>query len=64
MFGNRFKTVVWLAVTLVLVLPGFGNADYDYIDINDPSMKKVPIAIPLFKSISSNFTEKNYSKKA
>jgi TolB protein len=35
----------------------FGADKYDYIDINNPSLKKVPIAIPFFKPVSGNGSE-------
>jgi len=49
---------------LVFVHTGLSHADYDYIDVNNPSTRKIPIAIPLFKSIASNRTEMRFSEKA
>ncbi|MBW1642252.1 MAG: Tol-Pal system beta propeller repeat protein TolB, partial [Deltaproteobacteria bacterium] len=64
MFKNRFKTLICFTVALVFILPDLCCADYDYIDINSPSMRKIPLAIPVFKSIASNSTEARFSKKA
>ena len=40
------------------------SADYDYIDISNPFLKKIPIAVPYFSVASGNPTEKQVSKKA
>lgn len=64
MILNRFKLISCIVFVCVFIVPGLCCADYDYIDINNPSMRKIPIAIPLFKSLSSNSTEKRFSKKA
>ena len=38
--------------------PGVMGADeYDYINITDPFLRKIPIAIPVFKAVSSGETE-------
>ena len=34
---------------LVVVSPGIGRADYDYIDITNPFLRKIPLAIQHFK---------------
>ena len=64
MLRNRFKILICFTIALVFIIPGLCRADYDYIDINSPSMRKIPIAIPFFKSIASNSTELRFSKKA
>jgi TolB protein len=45
--------IVWLAATvLILTIPGVSLAGYNYIDITQPYLKKLPIAVPFFKKIS------------
>ena len=43
---------------------GFACAagQYDYVDINNPSLKKVPIAIPFFKPVTGNASESEISR--
>ncbi|MGB5157054.1 Tol-Pal system beta propeller repeat protein TolB [Desulfobacterium sp. N47] len=40
--------IVFVAALLTMTGTSFGG--YDYIDINSPSIRKMPIAVPLFKS--------------
>lgn len=35
----------------------FGAGKYDYIDINNPLLKKIPIAVPFFKPVTGNASE-------
>jgi TolB protein len=45
--------IAWLAATvLILTIPGVSLAGYNYIDITQPYLKKLPIAVPFFKKIS------------
>jgi len=53
-------TLLVLGIILVGILStgaAFAADKYDYIDINNPSLKKVPIAIPFFKPASGNDSE-------
>ena len=45
----RIKTMVWMGILLLLLwrIPVF--AAYDYVDISNPSLRKIPMAIPYFK---------------
>jgi TolB protein len=47
------------ALTALLTLVTYAGAagNYDYIDINNPMMKKIPIAIPDFKPLTGNSME-------
>jgi len=56
--ANR-SPLVWGIIMVGLLWTGmaFGAGNYDYIDINNPLLKKVPIAIPFFKSASGNGSE-------
>ncbi|MBW2660480.1 MAG: Tol-Pal system beta propeller repeat protein TolB [Deltaproteobacteria bacterium] len=48
---------------LFFIDTGLCHAEYNYIDINNPFLRKIPIAIPLFKTVSENFAEKRMSSK-
>lgn len=39
-----------LAVVFILTAPAKTHAGYDYIDINSPFLRKIPLAVPLFKA--------------
>jgi len=59
------KTIICLIVSTHLLI-GFGlcRDDYDYIDITNPFLRKIPIAIPVFKKISIDDTSAKLSKEA
>jgi TolB protein len=56
--------IVIIAAVLAMTEISFGA--YDYIDINSPSIRKIPIAIPLFKLGTGTFNSNDMllSKKA
>lgn len=39
----------WAGLAFVLAAAGIASAQYEYIDIQNPSLKKIPIAIPVFR---------------
>ena len=46
--------IAWsIAAVVILAIPGVSLAGYDYIDITQPYLKKLPIAVPFFKKIST-----------
>jgi TolB protein len=46
--------IAWSIVTVFfLAIPGVPLAGYDYIDITQPYLRKLPIAVPFFKKIST-----------
>jgi TolB protein len=45
-------------------LQGVARAGYDYIDISHPFLRKIPIAVPLFKKVSSGHETDQLSKSA
>ena len=51
MAGYLYRVCVTL-IFCFLVFTATARADVEYIDITDPSLKKIPLAIPLFKNIS------------
>lgn len=52
------------AITILLLMPDPATAKYDYIDITNPFMKKLPIAVPLFKDMTGTQAEQTFSKTA
>lgn len=49
----RIKTsaVCWFFTALMVMLSAPAQGAYDYVDISNPSLRKIPIAIPLFKTM-------------
>ncbi len=47
-----FRVVVAFCMVLMLFHTQTRAADYDYIDISNPFLRKIPLAIPWFKDIS------------
>ncbi len=45
-------------------VPGVARSGYDYIDISQPFLRKIPIAVPLFKKVSSDHETDQLSKSA
>jgi len=46
--------IAWsIATVFILTIPGVSLAGYDYIDITQPYLRKLPIAVPFFKQIST-----------
>lgn len=45
-------------------VPGVARAGYDYVDISQPFLRKIPIAVPLFKKVSSGHETDQLSKSA
>jgi len=46
--------IAWsIATVFILTIPGVSLAGYDYIDITQPYLRKLPIAVPFFKKIST-----------
>ncbi len=45
-------------------VPSVARAGYDYVDISQPFLRKIPIAVPLFKKVSSGHETDQLSKSA
>ncbi len=60
--GRRCGTIILITTMLVLFMPGFCPAKYDYIDISNPFLRKIPIAVPHFKSMSASGNEQKISE--
>ncbi len=65
---NRLRAwpayIIFLIMTAsFLICPGLCLSEYDYVDINNPFLRKIPIAIPLFKTMAKSRAEKRLSEK-
>ena len=59
------KTImVWIVITGIFMGTGLCKDDYDYIDITNPFLRKIPLAVPIFKKISFDETAAKLSKEA
>ena len=56
MTGCRIKIICLISIAFFLIGSGLCRAEYDYIDITNPFLRKIPIAIPIFKNMSSGVT--------
>jgi TolB protein len=45
------KTIGLIALAYVMIGTGICRAEYNYIDITQPFLRKIPIAIPVFKKV-------------
>ena len=65
---KRFQKIFWIIPGLVIfVVLSIGNgicADYTYINISDPFIRKLPVAVPDFKNLSGSTEEIQYGKEA
>jgi TolB protein len=53
MKGYRMiKVLLWAVATVFLLVPNWLHAEYEYIDIDTPYLRKLPLAIPLFVGLS------------
>jgi len=58
------KFLCLITFLTLFIIPVLCHADYDYIDINNPFLRKIPIAIPVFSSLPDSKTKKPVLKKA
>lgn len=64
MTGCRIKVIYLISIAFFLIGSGLCRAEYDYIDITNPFLRKIPIAIPIFKNMSSGVTTEQLSIRA
>ena len=50
------KKIGLVLMAVILFAASKGHAEYDYIDISNPFLRKIPVAVPVFKAITG--TEK------
>ena len=48
------RAIIGCVVALMVSQTSIGAAEYDYIDISNPFLRKIPLAVPWFKNISGN----------
>jgi TolB protein len=63
------RSIVFITLGFILFVPMLCLAQsspdqYDYIDISNPFLRKIPLAIPLFKNVSGSGSEADSSKSA
>jgi TolB protein len=46
------RAIIGCVVALMVSQTSIGAAEYDYIDISNPFLRKIPLAVPWFKNIS------------
>ncbi|OQY13063.1 MAG: Tol-Pal system beta propeller repeat protein TolB [Desulfobacteraceae bacterium 4572_19] len=59
---NIIVSICFVVILFVVALPC--RAGYDYISISDPFIRKIPVAVPVFKSLTSNSKEDIVAKEA
>ena len=64
MTGCRIKIIYLISIAFFLIGSGLCRAEYDYIDITNPFLRKIPIAIPLFAKMSPGVTTEQLSIRA
>lgn len=57
MLTHRARLIGLVVVLALVACPAAGRDAYDYIDITNPFLQKIPIAIPVFKAMSSTGKE-------
>ncbi len=69
---NSMKKISYLAVSIIVFIifinpfipDKCSGAGYTYINISDPFLRKIPVAVPDFKNLSNNPEGKTYGEKA
>ncbi len=49
---HRAICIVCIAIAALFLVPNTGRAAYDYVDISNPSLQKIPLAVPVFHTPS------------
>lgn len=62
---RRLRLYIYIiGVILITFGPAIGRDEYDVIDITKPFLRKIPLAIPLFKNATGFGEQKSQSEKA
>jgi TolB protein len=69
MTKRQIAATVWMLVLVLIGSAGAARAQqagesYQYIDIRNPFLRKIPLAVPLFKNLTSGAREEDNSRKA
>ncbi len=62
MMKHDKRLICFLIIFTCVVYPALCDAEYDYIDISNPFLQKIPIAVPLFKPVSGDQAEISESR--
>jgi TolB protein len=60
---KRFIIIFCMLILGIAAVAPYSQAQYDYIDITKPFLRKIPIAIPVFKAINRTGEESEIGKK-
>lgn len=61
---HRAAALLLAAIALSMIVPEACRADFEYIDITNPFLRKIPLAVPVFKSLTPNDTEDKVAVEA
>lgn len=64
MIVSRFQAVSLIAILAFFVGTAAYSAEYNYIDITNPFLRKIPIAVPVFKNMSPGQATAQVSQQA
>jgi TolB protein len=69
MIDRRIRSIVFITLGLILIGPAVclaqSDADqYEYIDISNPFLRKIPLAVPFFKNVTGTEEEDRLSKSS
>jgi TolB protein len=60
----RLQLLTPVVLACLLALGGLARADYDYIDITNPFLRKIPMAVPVFKPVAGHPAERQAAAQA
>ena len=63
-FGFTTLSLIFMAILCSMPCEPTRAAGLTYIDISNPFLRKIPIAIPYFKPLGEGAAERDASKKA
>ncbi len=64
MAGYIMRMAYLIIVAIFIISPSAAQAEYDYIKISDPFLRKIPLAIPLFKAQEAGQANSTIAKKS
>ena len=69
MTQRLITATVWMLIMALMAMAGAAAAQssgeaYQYIDIRNPFLRKIPLAVPLFKNLNGGVREEDSARKA
>ncbi len=61
---HRFFLFGYVVLISIFLSPQHGLAEYDYINISDPFLNKIPVAAPVFKDLSAKSADPAIAEQA